>query len=145
MSLNIIAIKNKAGKGKTTTIKTIAEILIKKFNVSIQLPSTYDIDIIIPINNQGKVTNVGVVSKGDPGTKLDTRIQDKIKNGCEVIICATRTSGETVEAVSLAAKNNNGNVIWTTTYQTSNSAIHSQLNRLKAEQIVDLLTTMKII
>jgi hypothetical protein len=54
---------------------------------------------------------VGIASKGDPNTLLATRLKRLREHDCSVIVCATRTSGATVEAVASQERHGYG-VVW---------------------------------
>ncbi len=85
---------------------------------------------------------IGIISQGDSTTGLKDELLEKISNQCDVIICATRTSGETVNAVNDVSKSNNGLVIWTTTYEINDESLYIKMNNLKSNQIIDLIESM---
>ena len=90
--------------------------------------------------------DIAIISQGDPSTGLKDKLNNAIKN-CKVVICATRTSGETVEAVNSISQIYDAEVIWTSTYSTDkkNKSLLDKVNQIKARQIVDLLIELKYI
>lgn len=143
----ILAISHSQGKGKTETVREIAQNLIRIypnfkpiFPIPIKIPLKYDFRLIIEIN--GKI--IGLESQGDPNTNLKKRLKDLVnKYNCDIIYCTTRTKGETVKAVKDVANNFGYDQIWTSTYQTTTN--HSLVNDLKAKHIIDLTQQLGLI
>lgn len=143
MSLVIIGIKNKSNKGKTTTIRSVAEIMCQKYlNKKRNFIGEVYESIDVVINN--KQIRIGIISQGDPSTGLSKKLLEKVSDNCDVIICATRTSGETVSAVEEVIKQNKGLLIWTSTYNINDKNLNDKMNNLKANQIIELIETMCI-
>lgn len=142
MSVLIIAIKNKASKGKTSTIKLVAEKLYQKYlNQKKKFNSEIFEIIDVIINN--KQVRIAVISQGDPSTGLKKKLLDKINEKSNVIICATRTSGETVNAVNDILINNiDSKIIWTTSYETNDENLFKKMNDLKSTHIIELLESL---
>lgn len=142
----IIAIWHSSQKGKTQTIKELAHILIANYKytpvIPVSIPSSGDIRVIIKVN--GKV--ICLESQGDPKTQLKKRLNEicKLYNP-DIIICSTRTRGETVDAVEDIAKSQKYNLIWTSTYQTSQASQQNTLNQLKAQHLHNLLSSLSLI
>lgn len=92
----IIALYGVSNSGKTTTIKKVYE-LIRYFCIEemVQEINKEIFCILTTING----TKIGIVSQGDPSTGMDKKIEKFIEKNCSIIICATRTKGETVEVV----------------------------------------------
>lgn len=142
----ILTIWHTAGKGKTSTIKKFANLLIATFHpakiiFSDPLPfnPTSDFRLIIEIN--GKV--VAIESKGDPSSELRKRLDELLKYNPDVIICASRTRGNTVSDVDSFAATNLYQQIWTSTYQTDTN--HQQVNQLKAKHMLELLQNINLL
>jgi hypothetical protein len=142
----ILTIWHTAGKGKSSTLRELAELLIAINPTGIILcdPSPInpkgDFRLIIKLN--GKV--IAVESKGDPNSGLKERL-DEIYTDCEpdIIICASRTRGKTVTHIDSFATKNNYQQIWTSTYHMDN--YHDLINKLKAKHIIELLQTLNLI
>lgn len=144
----IIAVRHVGGKGKSETIREFSNLLLttypshtvinsNTFNVS--LP---DISMVVLINGK----KIGIESCGDPYTNLTERLDKLAKqHNCDIIICATRTRRETVNAVNVLSSIYQ--VIWTSTYDTLQSLPITQqsLNQLKAKHILDILQSNKLI
>jgi uncharacterized protein with FMN-binding domain len=141
MSQLIVAIKNIANKGKTSTIKLVAEKLYLRY-LNEKKEFYGEVNEVIDVIIKNKQIRIGIISQGDPTTGLKDKLVEKISNQCDVIICATRTSGETVNAVNDVSKSNNGLVIWTTTYEINDKSLHIKMNNLKSNQIIDLIESM---
>jgi hypothetical protein len=145
----ILAIKNSWDKGKTETLREFANLLLTTYPncraiypIPAKVPAKYDFRLVVEIN--GKI--IGVESQGDPTTDLQKRLIDLVDNfHCEVILCSTRTKGETVWAVEHIESTRNFQTIWTTTYQIKNSSSHYFVNNLKAKHIMELLQRLSII
>ena len=143
----IIAIWNIADKGKTATIREFAKLLITTypnyrliFPIPIVIPTTGDFRLIIEIN--GKI--IGIESQGDPKTNLKNRLLELSDNfNCDIILCSTRTKGDTIEAVDNLFNNRGFQTIWTSTYQMATN--HNLVNQAKAKHLLDLLQLLNLI
>lgn len=67
-------------------------------------------------------------------SRMKNSINDFISKGCEIIVCACRTWGETTNEIE-SLKKQGFDVIWTQNDRTDNAALHKALNKLYAEQI----------
>jgi hypothetical protein len=142
----IVAIWNKAGKGKSDSIREFAKLLLDTYPTNTPtLPSPIkskaDFSMIVEINGK----RIGIESQGDPGTKLQERLLKLVSTKCDVIICSTRTSGETANAVIDIGKKNNYQVIWTSSYEIEDVSQHKTLNTLKGKHILDLLLSLNVL
>ncbi|MBP3393756.1 MAG: hypothetical protein J6M38_04500 [Lentisphaeria bacterium] len=144
----IIAIWHVGGKGKSETIREFANLLLLSYPSCAVTKQTHpsipasDISWIVTVNGK----TIGIESCGDPYTNLTGRLNElSQKHNCDIIICATRTKGETVDAVN--ALSSIYQVIWTSTYDTApNLNITQQsLNQLKAKHILDILQSNRLI
>jgi hypothetical protein len=85
--------------GKTRTIRTAAELLRTKYPEAIvehEHRTRVELRVVLNING----LKIGIESHGDPNSRLIKESLDFfVRIGCDVIICATRTSGMTVDAV----------------------------------------------
>jgi len=136
----IVAIWNTGGKGKSTTILNLANLLISRPHTPI-FCSQPDItklvvDFRLVIKIGGKT--IALESQGDPGTKLEDRLRniEKLYNP-DLIICSTRTRGETVHAIENVARDFEYDTIWTSTYQVTHD--FEVANHAKAEHLLDLI------
>lgn len=133
MKKTIITIKGVAGQGKSETIKLLRN-FIKSTHSPIEtiIIDREDIKVILEING----IKVGIESQGDPKSRLPTSIDEFVAINCDVIICASRTSGETENAI-LDTVSKGYRVIWAANYR-SNQASHTDLNNLSAKHLLDL-------
>lgn len=138
MKKTIIAIWGTASQGKTTTIKEVSKLIEQKFKNVITDPSPInyegEIYVVITIGN----IKIGITSQGDPNTGLPSRLEELAKKGCDIIICATRTGGNTVASVNIMKPNHNYDIIWATPY-VSYEKDKGTLNKLAAEHIAKLI------
>ena len=95
---NIIAFSGRANTGKTTTIKAIYLLIKRNYpNATIEeFVVAVDIKIVITIRN----IKIGIESQGDPNSRLFASLTYFVKIDCDIILCATRTRGATVNAVT---------------------------------------------
>lgn len=143
----ILAIWNSGQKGKSETVRSLANLLINNypknrivFSDPTNINSNTDFRLIIEIN--GKV--IGLESQGDPNTGLQKRLEDLAeKHKCDLIFCTARTRGETIHAINNVAKSNHYDIIWTSTYQSGGN--HGIMNNIKAEHLLDLVRQLNII
>lgn len=97
----IFALRSSKNAGKTTSIKLLTKLLQEKYPNSAVTKTYvdethYDIKLIIEI---GKI-KIGIESQGDPNSRLCESLAEFVKQKCDIIICATRTRGKTVECVN---------------------------------------------
>lgn len=90
----VIALKGRQRIGKSQTIRTVDELLRVKYpdvRVGHENRTRVDVTVVLGINGM----NIGIDSHNDPKS-----FDLLVRLGCEVIICATRTSGRMVTAVN---------------------------------------------
>lgn len=101
---DIIALQGRAKCGKTTTLKLLIEKIIKKYAVPEEKQAwkikRTDFMVILEIEISGKALRIGITTYGDPNSKLQEHIQTFLSEKCELIYCACRTSGMTVDWVN---------------------------------------------
>ncbi|HYJ85833.1 MAG TPA: hypothetical protein VEW46_07255 [Pyrinomonadaceae bacterium] len=95
-----IALTGTERKGKSTTIRKAYDLLIAKYpNASVEhAPGRWGIDIKVVVRI-GEV-KIGIESRGDPGSALTESLNEFVRIGCIVIVCARRTSGRLFDAVN---------------------------------------------
>ena len=114
MKKTVIAISGASNQGKSASIKEIVQ------RITLRFPSAFvdykintaDVKAIIQIGH----VKIGIESQGDPGSRLGASLQEFIKEGCDIIVCATRTRGETVELVNEMFAKYHYDIIWTSNY-----------------------------
>ena len=95
---NIIALSGRANTGKTSTIKAIYLLIKRNYPnaTTEEIVLAVDIKIVITIGN----IKIGIESQGDPNSRLIASLTYFVKIDCDIILCATRTRGATVNAVT---------------------------------------------
>ena len=101
----IIYLKGRGNSGKTSTINNVFNLLVSKYkNAKIDfIKKGNDIKLTIEING----ILVGIESQGDPNSRLKKSLDEFEAKNCDIIFCATRTSGMTVDWVKSHSKNYN--------------------------------------
>lgn len=113
MKKTIIAVWGNANTGKSSTIKLVFDLfnVIYKGQISIidNGPlNTHDITKVFRCNNY----IVGIESQGDPKSNIFDSLPMFVDKQCDLIICATRTKGDTVSIVEEIENKNGYDVIW---------------------------------
>jgi hypothetical protein len=94
----VIALKGISNVGKSQTIKKVYELLLKIYP-SAKIEKKFigvDITVVLSI---GEI-KIGIESQGDPNSRLRNSLAYFVEINCQIIICATRTYGQTVDAVN---------------------------------------------
>ena len=137
----IIAVWGTAAIGKSSMIKTIFEKLnvIGSFEEFIS-----DGDIKAIGNYNGKL--IGIESQGDPYSRQGKSLGEFANRNCDIIICASRTKGETVNNIIRISESFNYEVIWTSSFSGGNRGIMSNevdLNNEFSTAIINLIDKLK--
>ena len=144
MQRRIFAVWGVAGCGKTTTLKLIAREILRNYFGSIPdiplepLPDG-DMTTIIDVPTVRGIVRIGITSKGDPNTDLISRLEELVSKRCEIIFCATRTSGTTVQDVEFIERKHKFRATWVTNYQTGYVDERAFMNQKSAEHLVSLM------
>jgi len=149
MNKTIIAVHGRAGEGKSETIKKVCQILLRDFpNAIPSKKPNYSGDIFLTI--QLDSIKIGFESQGDPNSRMiydDTikKLADEKLNkelgGCDIIICATRTTGMTVKKVDKIADNYGYNTLWISSF-FSPKLNHAVLNERAANNIIEIIKSL---
>jgi hypothetical protein len=98
----VIALKGTPNTGNPQTIRTVHELLLGKFpdaRVERERGTRGQLCVVLSIDG----VRIGIDSHGAPN-RIKESLDLFVSLGCEIIICATRTRGETVTALkNLAA------------------------------------------
>lgn len=97
----IFALKSSGNAGKTTSIKLLPGLLQEKYPRCVVVKTYFggayrDIKLIIEI---GQI-KIGIESQGDPNSRLCKTLAEFVAQKCDIIICATRMWGQTVDCVN---------------------------------------------
>lgn len=152
MDKTIIGIYGRANEGKSETIKQVCRILLSKFPnaISSNKEIDYEEDILVAIN-LGNI-KIGLESQGDPKSRIITENTlnkladeniDPMLGNCDIIVCATRTIGETVGKVDQLAGLYGYNTLWLSSFW-SPSLDSNVLNNLAAENIIGIIKSLAI-
>lgn len=143
MNKTIIAIYGRANEGKSTSIKLACQKLLRDFpnTVSPIEEINYGGDILI-ILTLGTV-KIGFESQGDPNSRMlsEDTIRYLANEGCQIIICATRTEGKTVRKVDEIANEFGYHTLWLSSYWCP-SLNHNVLNDQLSDQIIRFITSL---
>lgn len=148
MIKTIIAVYGRAGEGKSSTIKEVHKLLLANYpNANSVAPynSNYYGDILTAIM-VGNI-KIGFESQGDPNSRMVT--EDSLRElggdpadgelyGCDIIVCASRTSGQTVDKVIELSNEYNYRIVWLSSIYAP-GLNHIVLNRRQAENIIELI------
>lgn len=134
-----IAVWGTAGIGKTSTIRRVFD----RLNVEGKEPDKtigQDICTIINLNNGKKI---GIASLGDPCPDQPKWIDYLVRNHCDVIVCACRTKGNTVDTI-LNLVNYDYNMVWMSPFSGENWEEY-ELNDISADAIIKLIERCTLI
>ena len=98
--------------GKSRSIKAIFHVLKHRKDLgeldftyevllgSDEFPNTEDLKAILYYRG----VTIGLESQGDPKSRIVASIEEFVKKGCDIIMCACRTKGKDVRAIKKACK-----------------------------------------
>lgn len=144
----ILAVWHVANKGKTDSLRAAARYLLVAYpgHIGVHptpflIPASGDFRFVVNIN--GKI--VAIETRGDPHTELLERLETLEKTyNPDVILCSTRTKGDTVDAVNSMVSKYKYEAVWASTYQVE-SRFHSTANALNGQHLINLLQRLGII
>lgn len=143
MNKTIIAIYGRAEEGKSTAIKLACRKLLRDFpNAVPPAEGVNDNGDILTVITMGDV-KIGFESQGDPKSRMirEDTLRQLANQGCQIIICATRTRSETVRKVDEIANEFGYHTIWMSSY-SSPSLNHDVLNDQLSDQIIRFITSL---
>lgn len=95
-----IALRGKGTIGKSQTIRTVDELLRQKYSSAIvehEHRTKAELRAVLSING----VKIGIESTGENIRRIKESFDLFVSLGCELIICATRTTGNAVTAVNM--------------------------------------------
>lgn len=105
----LLAVYAAENKGKTSAINEFAKLLIEKYNIPygsvkhLKLTKSDERNIIFSFKNSNNQNiKIGIISWGDPKTKLDERLQECVNNSCDIIVTAARPHATNLEIRSIS-------------------------------------------
>lgn len=133
----VIVNKGHGFVGKSSSIKMVYQKLKSLYPSNIKVINEAkhkDDDITAIIDVCGVL--VGIESQGDPNSRMFNTLPKFVEMGCEIIVCACRTWGETKKKIE--SLNKDGfDIIWTTNPRNKNLA--DELNTLWADMVIDII------
>lgn len=133
MKKEVIGLWGKGNVGKSQTIKKVYDLLKSKHkNVKEEHKEEGRVDIIVVLTIG--TTRIGIESQGDPCSRLEESLRLFVKLGCTVIVCATRTRGQTVKAVEKLQPNYE--ILWFEQSVKSTVSEQQASNNAMAQQII---------
>lgn len=145
MNKTIIAVYGRKDEGKSSSIKLVCQKLLDEFpNATSSIPKeeiSYSADILVIIT-LGSI-RIGIESQGDPKSRMITEetIKYLAEEKCDIILCATRTGGETVHKVDEIAGAYNYRTLWLSTFW-GHHLDHDVLNNQLSDQIIRFITSL---
>ena len=128
-----IALKGVAKIGKSQTIRTVDELLRVKHPGAIvehEYRTRVELRVVLSING----VKIGIETTGENIKRINESFDVFVNLGCEVIICATRTTGKAVKAVNALP---GYEVVWFEQQTQSNPMEQVLGNLAMAGQIVE--------
>lgn len=146
----VIAVWNAANRGKTETLRHLAQLITTKHFDDITIMNyqksevNRDFKMVFKLRDK----HIGIISEGDPQTGLRNKLDTF--HHCDLIICTSRTKGTTVDEVEEFCKANQSTLIWSQTYKVdgalkSNQTIIDETNLLKAKHLLELIEKKQLI
>ena len=120
--------------GKSSSVKEVFRQLSTLYpsNVNVILDDG-DIQAIIEVNG----VLVGIESQGDPNSRMFRTLTELRTKGCQIIVCACRTSGATKQKVELLNTKHGYDLVWASNpYNETNK---DYLNEKYARMIVKMI------
>ncbi|MFC1934131.1 hypothetical protein ACFLXX_03155 [Chloroflexota bacterium] len=105
MIKKVVVLSGKANIGKSYTVLKVYKMIISQYESVLSALSEHadienlertDIRVIVTING----IKVAIESQGDPGGRLVKSLKLFVKEECNLIICTTRTRGQTINTVN---------------------------------------------
>ncbi len=136
----LIGLWGTANVGKSETIRIVYRKLTEMFpeyifheKFKVIIPDAGDIRLVIIIN--GKI--IGIESQGDPNSSLLTSLPLFADLNCDIILCATRTRGATVDQV--VKLNASYEIKWIEKHGCEDSLKHQENDEIIATQILKII------
>ena len=129
----VIANRGSKEQGKSSSLREVFGILSVKYPVN-TIIDYGDIMATIQIGD----FLIGLESQGDPSSRIFDSLRHFVELGCDVIICACRTYGDTTDAVKALAYDGY-QVIFTQNDKSDDESMQVVLNKRYAARIVEMI------
>ena len=136
MQPTIIALRGRPNSGKSTTLKLVFEQLQSEGDLVWQ--DTHRYVETVAVVKVGDV-KVGIVSIGDVADLLNKLLQDVMKRGCLVIVCACRrnNSGSDSKTVQVVKRCEPGySIVWIDKEQTATESDQREANKRSCNEVL---------
>ena len=147
----LLCVWGSSNYGKTTAIIEFDTILNRNFkgNINSVYPSPLgqppdDIFRIYTIKYNGQTYTLGIESQGDPNSRQQASLDLFLQKNCDIIICASRTRGETVSNVENFCSNNQYDSFWISTLYSvpMYNSYKNQMNQRTGKMIFDVVSDL---
>ncbi|WP_299773314.1 hypothetical protein [uncultured Pseudoteredinibacter sp.] len=123
----LFALQGPGNCGKTTTLKNLYNAVCSKYpaaTVQILHRGTADVAIIVRGVNG---LDIGIESQGDPNSRLQNTLSTFVGEKCDIIFCACRTRGMTVDWVNALSSQYNIHFVQQNQVAKNYAAINSAM------------------
>ena len=129
----LFALRGTSKRGKTQTIRTFDELLREKYpNAIVEHEYRTGVELRAVLSIDG--VRIGIETNGANIKKIKESFDLFVKLGCEIIVCATRTTGKTVAAVEMLP---GYNLVWFERQAQSDPVERLFKNIAMARQLVE--------
>ena len=133
----IICMQGKADIGKTQTLREVYELLDSQEKNILEQQND---DICATVQMDDFL--IGISTQGDPLSSQDEWILNLVHKSCDIIVCASRTKGTTVEFVKNCALQNDYSLIWSSPFVVENEKFSKICHKLMASSIINLINSI---
>lgn len=134
----IIVNRGVGEQGKTTSIREVYNALKQKYPQLIIHSELDNGDVKAIIEIDG--VKIGIESQGDPYSRQGESLRNFVNEGCDIIVVACRTKGDTLNNVYDLEQKNGYRIIFA--QHLINVSIKHHLNNLYAKEIVQIIDSI---
>ena len=139
MNKIVIANSGHGKQGKSTSIKALFKVLSDKYPDGINIIKNHG-DILATIRI-GDIL-IGIESQGDPNSRMFDSLTRLREMGCNIIICACRTSGATIDKVKSLHTEYGYELIFVSNPRTDNKELHPLCNELYVDTVIKIISKL---
>lgn len=132
----VIANSGHGSRGKSASIKALFKALSEKYPNGTNVIKNHG-DILATIRI-GDIL-VGIESQGDPNSRMFDSLTMLREMGCNIIICACRTSGATIDKVKRLHTEYGYELIFVSNPRTDNRDLHPLCNELYVDTVMKII------
>lgn len=134
----MIVLYGHSGIGKTSTIIRVSQ--------AFGMNQSYSSDFCAVCPHPVFDLQIGFASMGDPYSAQEDSITELIRKDCRIIVCASRTRGETVDCIYRLAEQHEYQIIWGTPFYEENQTFNQKvMHDVNADAVVSLINRLAII